>query len=271
MVQLCQKFASENNLKFSTNSNPTKSKTKCIHFSKQRMDLAKIELNGDYLPWVDSAKHVGNTLERDNSFSRDIALKRGDFIGRVHSIMQEVYFANPLVKMKMMRIYTTSFYGSSLWNIFDGSCQKLFTAWNTSVRMAFGVPRETHRYLLESISECVHPQQMLVKRFLKFHKTLQQSRKKSMRLLSMLSEGNLMTTYGQNLWKISHKCKEDIKMLTSRNVGDKFKYAPIPDEEMWKIDVIKEMLELKWNESEIDNFEVENNDLDLMIRFLCTS
>ena len=71
--------------------------------------------------------------------------------------------------------------------------------------------------------------------------------------------------------KISHNCKEDIKKLTSRNVGDKFKYAPIPDKEMWKIDVIKEMLELKWNESEIDNFEVENNGLDLMIRFFCTS
>ena len=85
------------------------------------MDLAKIELNGDYLPWVDSAKHFGNTLERDNSFSRDIDLKRGDFIGRVHSILQEVYFANPLVKMKMMRIYTINFYGSSIWNIFDGS------------------------------------------------------------------------------------------------------------------------------------------------------
>ena len=35
-----------------------KSKTKCIHFSNKKVELAKIFLNDDHLPWVDSAKHV---------------------------------------------------------------------------------------------------------------------------------------------------------------------------------------------------------------------
>ena len=46
----------------------------------------------------------GNTLERNNSFDKDLAIKRGNFIGRVHSILQELYFANSLVKMKMFLI-----------------------------------------------------------------------------------------------------------------------------------------------------------------------
>ena len=107
MIKICEKFATENNLKFSTNVDPVKSKTKCIHFSKQNIELAKITLNGDQLPWVDSAKHVGNVLERNNSFSKDLAMKRGDCIGRLHSILQEFHFANPLVKMQLFRIYTT--------------------------------------------------------------------------------------------------------------------------------------------------------------------
>ena len=114
MINVCERFAGENNIKFSTHPEPKKSKTKCIHFSKQKPELAKIMLNGDPLPWVDSALHVGNTLERSNSFVKDFCMKRGDFIGRVHSILQEFHFANPLVKMRMFSIYTTSFYGSCL-------------------------------------------------------------------------------------------------------------------------------------------------------------
>ena len=271
MIRICEKFASENNLRFSTHSDPKKSKTKCVHFSKRKLDLAKIVLNGDTLPWVDSAKHVGNTLERDNSFSKDLTLKRGDFIGRIHSIMQEVYFANPLVKMRMFKIYTTSFYGSSLWNIFEGPCQRLYTAWNTSIRMAFDIPRETHRYFIEGISECWHPQRMLVKRFMKFHETLQRTQKTSIRYLSKLSERNLMTVYGQNLWNISHRSSEPLENLTAKNVGEKFKYVDIPEQELWKIDVIKELLELKWNESEIDNFDFDKTELDELLSDLCAS
>ena len=107
MMNICQRFASCHNLKFSPHSDPVKSKTKCIHFYKKKIDLAKIELNGNSLPWVDSAHHVGNILERDNSFSKDIRMKRGSFIGRVHSIFQEFHFANPVVKMKMISLYTS--------------------------------------------------------------------------------------------------------------------------------------------------------------------
>ena len=57
MINICEKFASESNLKFSTNINPQKSKTKCIYFSKKKQELSKINLNGDLLPWVESAKH----------------------------------------------------------------------------------------------------------------------------------------------------------------------------------------------------------------------
>ena len=202
MIDICQKFAKNNNLKFSTNCNPEKSKTKCIHFSRKKIELAKISLNGDYLPWVESAKHVGNILERDNSFSKDIRTKRGSFIGRIHSILQEVHFASPLVKMKMINIYTTSFYGSPLWNLHDGSCEKLFTAWNNAIRDAFCVPRATHRYLIEDISDSEHPMVMLSRRFLKFHQTLQKSSKTSIRFLSQLSSENLRTSYGQNLKNI---------------------------------------------------------------------
>ena len=60
MVNLCQSFVEERNLKFGTNINPEKSKTKCIVFKKKmKPDFkpANIMLNGDRLPWVKQVKH----------------------------------------------------------------------------------------------------------------------------------------------------------------------------------------------------------------------
>ena len=54
-------------------------------FSKKNIELAKISLNQYFLPWVESAKHVGNILERDNFFNKEIRSEMGSFIGRVHS------------------------------------------------------------------------------------------------------------------------------------------------------------------------------------------
>ena len=105
MVTVCEKFAAANNMKFSTNANPIKSKTKCIIFSKSpaaREGVDKIVLNGDTLPWVDNVKHVGNILECDNSFTRDCQIKRGQFIGKLHSLNQEFYCATSNVKTKTL-------------------------------------------------------------------------------------------------------------------------------------------------------------------------
>ena len=269
MIDICQKFAKNNNLKFSTNCNPEKSKTKCIHFSRKKIELAKISLNGDYLPWVESAKHVGNILERDNSFSKDIRTKRGSFIGRIHSILQEVHFASPLVKMKMINIYTTSFYGSPLWNLHDGSCEKLFTAWNNAIRDAFCVPRATHRYLIEDISDSEHPMVMLSRRFLKFHQTLQKSSKTSIRFLSQLSSENLRTSYGQNLKNIADLVKVRATDLECKMVTD-IRYFRVPEAQQWRVAVVKDLLEVRWNILEIDVMN-DQKELDTIIEALCVT
>ena len=66
MVKECEQFAKTNNLIFSTDGNPIKSKTKCIIFDKKPIDtteVTKIILDDKKLPWVPSLKHLGMTLE----------------------------------------------------------------------------------------------------------------------------------------------------------------------------------------------------------------
>jgi len=40
----------------------------------------------------------------------------------------------------------------------------LYTAWNTAIRILFNVPRDTHRYLIESILQCLLVKTMLASR-----------------------------------------------------------------------------------------------------------
>ena len=87
MVDISAKFMQKKGLKFSTNVIPAKSKTKCILFTKKKaVEVASIKLNGDRLPWVNEIKYLGNTLQSDNSMKRDIAIKRGKFIGKINSL-----------------------------------------------------------------------------------------------------------------------------------------------------------------------------------------
>ena len=109
-------------VQFGTNINPDKSKTKCIVFSQNKKDqlhLQPVLLNGDPLPWVSKVKHLGNLLQSDNSMALDIAQKRGKYIGKVNSLLQEFHFVKADILIKLINMYATSFYGSGTWNIFS--------------------------------------------------------------------------------------------------------------------------------------------------------
>ena len=60
LVDICHDFAAVKNLTFGTNTIPSKSKTKCIIFSRKAKDhigVVNITLNGAILPWVKTVLH----------------------------------------------------------------------------------------------------------------------------------------------------------------------------------------------------------------------
>ena len=64
LLGICEDFSSSHSLLFSTDPLPAKSKTKCMFFSSKRsaVQVQPLKLNGNGLPWVFSAKHLGNLL-----------------------------------------------------------------------------------------------------------------------------------------------------------------------------------------------------------------
>ena len=48
-------------------------------------------LDGIELPWVEKIAHLGCILDADNSMKSDILSKRGQFVGKVNSLLQEFH------------------------------------------------------------------------------------------------------------------------------------------------------------------------------------
>ena len=82
MLKICEKYAEEHGLKFSTDSDPKKSKTRCLAFLQKERYVKSVELCGNKLPWVTSCKHLGNTIVSkvgSDIRSQDIRKKRAAF------------------------------------------------------------------------------------------------------------------------------------------------------------------------------------------------
>ena len=65
MLKVTVRFAPKHNIVFSTNDDPSKSKSKCILFSGKTVQNsypAPLMLSGKSLPWVKSAVHLGHEL-----------------------------------------------------------------------------------------------------------------------------------------------------------------------------------------------------------------
>ena len=116
MLKVCEQYAIAHNLKFSTNENPLKSKTKCIGFLLKERELPCLKLCGTSLPWVQKGKHLGIKLNNivTNILGHDMMEKRAQYIQRNNELMQEFACACGKTKTFISKVYNSSFYGSVL-------------------------------------------------------------------------------------------------------------------------------------------------------------
>ena len=109
-------------------------------------------------------------------------------------------------------------------------------------RITYDIPRESRTFLIEPISETTHVKQKLLKRFLKFHKTLGESDKPHLKYLKNRQETDLRSTFGKNVrFALSELGADTIEMADPSN----FTYSPVPQEEEWRVVLIKECLEMR--------------------------
>ena len=106
MMTTIEEYCSEHNLRFSTDPDPVKCKTKCIAFLKDERELPSIILCGNPLPWVKEGIHLRNNFENKyNGMSRDMMMKRAQYIQKNCDLQQEFMVAHPVTRFKTNVIF----------------------------------------------------------------------------------------------------------------------------------------------------------------------
>ena len=206
MLKVCENFAIKNNLKYSSDPNPAKSKSKCMYMcgkSKVRYP-AQLVLNGQTLPWVTTAQHLDHSLSQLSDMEQDARVKRVLFIDKATDIQQMFSFAEPFQVLQAINTYCGHFYGAMLWDLYGDEAMKVFRSWNTAVKDVWGVPRSTHTYLVEHMLGLGLPsvKHKLVCQYVGFFRKLQSSASWEVRVLSQIVARDAQSVTDRNLLHI---------------------------------------------------------------------
>ena len=268
MLEICENFASSHNLKFSTDLDPIKCKTKCIAFVKKPRQLKDMKLCGNNLPWVNQFKHLGNNITNQNCLtSHDINIKRAVCATKNFELNQEFYFANPQTKLKINQIYNTHYTGCPLWNLFDAEAVQFESTYNKSIKLMFDLPLATHRHLIEPITGQSHVRIILVSRFLGFIDQIRNSHKTIPKMLLSHIRCDVRSTTGVNLRKIMLQTdKLSVDQLNKDDISS-LSYHPTSPENIWKDSMVKELIQVRDNQLDIEGFDSE--ELNAILEHIC--
>ena len=141
--------------------------------------------------------------------------------------------------------------------------------WNVAVRLMLDIPRESHKYLIEPLSQTTHIKIVLVKRFLTFLEQIRKSNKSASKFLLDSIFQDTGSTTGSNLRNILlNTDKTHVRELCPQDAFN-FKYHQIPQEEQWRLPFIQDIIEAKNGQMSISN--MMDSDLDDILSALCTS
>ena len=113
-------------------------------FLKKPRLLPDIFLGEVALPWVDSCKHLGNTIKNTiDGCQEDMRIKRAKYISKNIEINQEFHFAAASTRVRVNSIWNTHFSSSPLWNLFSPGVEGIVGSYNRSLKSMMKLPLAT--------------------------------------------------------------------------------------------------------------------------------
>ena len=264
MVNICQEHAKENSLMCSTDIDPKKSKTMCIAFNcSSRKELAHVKLNGDNLPWVQKAKHIGNFLHEDGTTDTDLRVKKGIFIQTAMELNQEFSSLPASIRWRLNMLYNSHLSGSNIWKFDSQEASHLVSSWNKNIKVIYDLPWATHRWVLEEITGS-NLKFILFTRFLKFINSIHKSSKPAVKFLYSMVASDVRSVTGSNLRSIMlHTGIQSVPGTMQGYLIKKQRRFKVPELEEWKVPLLHSLLqvragdfEIKWDDDAADDEDV---------------
>ena len=125
----------------------------------------------------------------------------------------------------------------------------------------FALSREIHKYLIEPIGKTWHIKISLMERYIQFSKLLSTSTKNVAQNMFNSVRKDCQSNTGYNLRKIMLHNADLVDDLT------KILYYILPDHELWRIPIIREISETKTGKMAIEHFTKE--ELSSIKEFAC--
>ena len=142
-------------------------------------------------------------------------------------------------------------------------------SWSVSFRIMYNLPRTTHRYFVEPISNTTHIKFTIIKNFLNFLKQIENGSKSIAKVLLNTVKNDVGSTTGSNIKGIKQLLDVDsINQININEIKEKT-FAEIPVGSEWRIPVLEELLSVRNGNSELENFT--KKDIDSMIDIICSS
>ena len=134
-------------------------------------------------------------------------------------------------------------------------------------QLMFGLPRETHRYFIEPLTSRRHIKFDLIDRFLNFTSKIRKSKKETLIYVYEKILNNVRSITGKNLTKIM--C--DANYIDKSKPGNcsELKFRTIQIGEEWRINLVKELINVKHDTSTIENLDAE--EIEEMMEYVCTT
>ena len=239
-------------------------------FLKQQRPLPSLQLCGNPLPWTDKVKHLGITItNKIDGCEEDLKIKNAMYVEKNIELNQEFFFAHPRTKIKVNSIYNSHFTSSPLWNLFGNGAKKIISSYNRSIKSMMDLPLATHRSLIEPITDCKHISKILVNRFLSFVEKISLCSKKAIKMLLETSSNDVRSVTGTNLREIMLLVGKTRVTDVCRGDGDLITYFDLKTDDIWKVQMIKELIDIKHSSLEVEQYG--SDELETILFYLCTS
>ena len=274
MLRICENFARENNLKFSTDSNPAKSKSKCLYMvgPKVRNPVypAPLQLYGQDLPWVVHATHLGHEFHQDCTMEMDIRMKRAAFIKNSSEVRTLFKFALPTQVLNAISVYSAHFYGAMLWDLSSDMAGQVYRSWNTCVKLVWDVPRSTHNYFVEHLlaKDFASVKEKIFSQYTRFVQKLRQSTSKEVRILQNIVKNDVRSVTGRNCLMLAQEFDIDPNTVGSQKFKDLYQCYGIPGQDLWRISILDTLLQ---NRYEMTACGEDTDVVSGLIQSLCSS
>ena len=184
--------------------------------------------------------------ERGN-MEKDAAVKRAKFIQSSVETKELFKWAAPAEIIKATKVYSSSFYGSNLWDLSGDKAKQVFTAWNTAVQMAWGCPIWTRTWMMQQLLCCGHTSARvdILSRYANFFHSLRRSACHEVQVLSRFLARDVQSVTGKNLQYIQEATGLSPWTTSKRRLRDALvagELADVPPQDRWRLPYLNSLL-----------------------------